>query len=129
MPWHALRSAPVVIELSEVHLCLSLLDDEDLQPRPAGERAWAAKQAELAVAELQELSAAAAANGSGSGSSSGQAAADGVSGSKGEERRGMLWSFLQHLVTMLVNKLQLRVSNVHISLQVRPASNTASSMK
>lgn len=112
MPWHALRSAPVVIELEEVHLCLGLLDGADLEPGPAGERAWAAKQAQLALAELQ----AAQEGGSNGGSSSGSSGNGG--GDAGEGRKGMLWSFLQHLVTMLVNRLQLRVRNVHVSLQV-----------
>lgn len=117
VPWHALRSAPVVIELSDVHLCLGLLDESDLAAGPAAERAWAAKQAELAVAELE---AAAAASGgvpgmAGPGGSNPAASGD---GGKAEGSKGMLWSFLQHMVTMLVNKLQLRVRNVHISLQV-----------
>ena len=118
VPWHALRIAPVVVELSDVHIRLALLGEADLEPGPAGERAWAAKQAALAVAELAALAggsdaaaaAAAAAGGVGAGGGRGEEAS--------REKRGMLWSFLQHLVAMFVNKLQLRVRSVHVSLEV-----------
>jgi hypothetical protein len=100
VPWRALRS-PVVVDLADVHLCVALRRDEELEEGPAGERAWLAKLAELAAAELAALAAA------------------GASGSEAAGRQGgVLWSFMQHVVNMLVNRLQLTVSNVHIEFEV-----------
>jgi hypothetical protein len=103
VPWRALRS-PVVVDLADVHLYVALRRDEELEEGPAGERAWLAKLAELAAAELAALAAA------------------GASGSEAAGRQGgVLWSFMQHVVTMLVNRLQLTVSNVHIEFEVGAA--------
>lgn len=105
VPWRALRS-PVVVELADVHLRVALRRDAEFEEGPAGERAWLAKQAELAAAELAALAAASAGDASG-----GAAAAAGRQG-------GVLWSFMQHVVTMLVNRLQLTVSNVTVEFEV-----------
>lgn len=102
VPWTALRS-PVVVELSDVHLCIALRRDDELTESPAAERSWLAKQAELAAAELAAL---AAANGGDSSSGAGGRAG------------GVLWSFVQHVLAMLVNRLQLSVSNVHVEFEV-----------
>ena len=107
MPWRALRS-PVVVELADVHLRVALRRDAEFEEGPAGERAWLAKQAELAAAELAALAAASAGDASG-----GAAAA--AAGRQG----GVLWSFMQHVVTMLVNRLQLTVRNVTVEFEVR----------
>lgn len=108
VPWRALRS-PVVVELTDVHLRVALRRDADFEEGPAGERAWAAKQAELAAAELAALAAASAGGGD---------AAAGV------RQGGVLWGFMQHVVTMLVNRLQLTVRNVHIEFEVGAALPT-----
>ena len=108
VPWRALRS-PVVVELADVHLRVALRRDADFEEGPAGERAWLAKQAELAAAELAALAAASA------GDASAAAAAAAAAGRQG----GVLWSFMQHVVTMLVNRLQLTVSNVTVEFEVR----------
>jgi len=100
VPWQALRS-PVVIELSDVQLRVALRTTDDLEGLPAGDRAWAAKQAQLAAAELQALAG------------GGPAPAPDAAAS-----RGVLWSLLQHLFTTLLNRLQLTVRNVHISFEV-----------
>ena len=107
VPWRALRS-PVVVELADVHLRVALRRDAECEEGPAGERAWLAKQAELAAAELAALAAASAGDASG-----GAAAA--AAGRQG----GVLWSFMQHVVTMLVNRLQLTVRNVTVEFEVR----------
>jgi Vacuolar sorting-associated protein 13, N-terminal/N-terminal region of Chorein or VPS13 len=100
VPWRALKS-PVVIDLTNVELTLSLLTPEDLSPDASSERAWAVKQAHLAAQELQELAA---------GVSSGS---DGKTPPEAKQG-GMLWSLVQHAVTMLLRRLHLSVSNVHI---------------
>ena len=103
VPWRALRS-PVVVELSDVHLRIALRRDEELSEGAAAERAWLTKQAELAAAELAAL---AAAQGGGGGSDAG-----------GTRAGGVLWSFVQHVLSMLLNRLQLSVSKVHIEFEV-----------
>ncbi|PSC70464.1 Methionine gamma-lyase isoform A [Micractinium conductrix] len=102
VPWRALRS-PVVVELSDVHLRIALRRDEELSEGAAAERAWLTKQAELAAAELAAL---AAAQGGGGGSDAG-----------GTRAGGVLWSFVQHVLSMLLNRLQLSVSKVHIEFE------------
>lgn len=110
VPWATLRSlrSPVIVELADVHLCVVLRRDEELEEGPAGERAWLAKQAELAAAELAALAAASAAGG---------ADADAAAAAAGRQG-GVLASFMQHVVAMLVNRLQLTVSGVHIQFEV-----------
>jgi hypothetical protein len=106
VPWRALRS-PVVVELADVHLRVALRRDTEFEEGPAGERAWLAKQAELAAAELAALAAASAGD---AGSTAAAAAAAGRQG-------GVLWSFMQHVVTMLVNRLQLTIRNVTVEFE------------
>ena len=62
----------------------------------------AAKQAELAALDLVRLSKPGGRPGQGAGS----------------EGSGLAWSFLSHLGTMLLNKLQMSVRNVHVCFQV-----------
>lgn len=102
VPWKALR-APVIVELSDISISITPLTEEELQQKPAQERAWAAKRACLAAAELQAL-----------------AGVDPTAASSGEDVKqgGMLWSLLQHVIGMLVNRLQLTVNNVHIMYKV-----------
>lgn len=109
VPWRALRS-PVVVELSDVHLRVALRRDADLEEGPAGERSWAAKQAELAAAELAALAAASAGGGAGG--------ADAAAGAGAGVKGGVLWGFMQHVLSMLVNRLQLTVRSVHIEFEV-----------
>ena len=144
VPWRALRS-PVVVELSgalwgpgngrvlatpppppthhpptspthppttpspkpDVYICLQLRGGDELDEQGAGERAWLAKQAELVAAELAELAP------------PGPAAHQ-----QQQPPTGVLWSFLQHLLGMLVNRLQLSVGRVHVRLE-DPATGTA----
>lgn len=70
--------------------------------RRAGVPEQAAKQAELAALDLVRLSK--------PGGRSGQGA--------GNEGSGLAWSFLSHLGTMLLNKLQMSVRNIHVCFQV-----------
>jgi len=100
VPWRALKS-PVVIDLADIELTLSLLTPEDLSYTASSERAWAVKQAHLAAQELQELAAGASSE------------SDGKPPSEAKQG-GMLWPLVQHAVTMLLRRLHLSVKNVHI---------------
>jgi len=100
VPWRALR-LPVVIDLADIELTLSLLTPEDLSHDASSERAWAIKQAHLAAQELQELAAGV------SSESDGKPLPEAKHG-------GMLWSLVQHVATMLLRRLHLSVSNVHV---------------
>ena len=55
VPWRALRSRPVVIELADVQVCAAPREEADWEEGPARRRALAAKQAQLAAAELERL--------------------------------------------------------------------------
>ena len=89
----------MVVELSEVWLVAAPRDESDWEEGPAGRRARAAKEAQLAAAEVERLSK--------------------PHGSD-KEQRGLGWSFLSHLGTMLLHRLQLRVHNVHLCFRVSP---------
>jgi hypothetical protein len=108
VPWATLRTlrSPVVVELADVRLRFALRRDEEMEEGPGGERAWAAKQAELAAAELAELAAAA-----GGGDAAAAAAAAGRQG-------GVLDSLLRHVLSVLLNRLQLTVRRLHIEFEV-----------
>ena len=67
----------------------------------AGQRAQAAKQAELAALDLIRLS-----------KPGGKAAAAGNEGSS------LASSFLSHLGTMLLNRLQMTIGNIHVCFKV-----------
>lgn len=67
-------------------------------------RAQAAKQAELAARDLMRLSRP---------GSKGMAGASAAS-----EGSGFAWSFLSHLSAMLLNRLQMTITSIHICFQV-----------
>lgn len=87
------RSAPLIIELNDVVLEATARDDADWEEGPALQRELAAKQAELAGAELAKLS----------------------------RRSGWgRWSIIESLATYLVNNLRLSINNVHVKLSSPP---------
>ncbi len=60
MPWRALRSRPVIVEMADVRLTASPREEAAWEEGPARRRALAAKQAQLAAAELERLAKAGA---------------------------------------------------------------------
>jgi len=64
IPWGRWRGGPLVVELSDVVLCISARQESDWEEGPALRRAQAAKQAQLAAAELAKLGNRVAATGS-----------------------------------------------------------------
>lgn len=113
IPWRALGSRPVVVELSGLWLLASPRDESDLEEGPARARAKAARQAQMAAEEVGGMSR------------------RGPGGSSEKEKGGYGWSFLSHLAVILLNRLQFRVKDVHFAFRdttnevhaiVRPAS-------
>ncbi len=103
-----------MIELSDVWVCVEPRTESDLEEGPGGERAWAAKQAQLSAAELKQ--AARSASMPDGGPTTGTAAEDGAGA---VEAKGLRWSLISHLLNLLLNRLQLTVRNVHIAVEVR----------
>ena len=95
IPWGRWRGGALIVELSDVVLCISSREETDWEEGPALRRAQAAKQAQLAAAELAKLGSRVAASGSGSSSqqqaeyaaaaAAGAAAGSGVRGSGSSE--------------------------------------------
>jgi len=98
IPWRALGSQPVVVELTGVWLVAAPRDESDWEEGPAGRRAEAAKEAQLAAAEMGRVSK--------------------TPGTGAEAPRGMGWSFISNLGVILLNRLQFKVNDVHICYQV-----------
>jgi hypothetical protein len=73
-------------------------DESDWEEGPAGRRAEAAKEAQLAGAEMGRVSRS--------------------PGTGAEGSRSMGWSFISHLGVLLLNRLQFKVNDVHICYQV-----------
>lgn len=101
VPWRALQSRPVVVHLSDVWLCACPRTEEEWEEDMAGKRAQAAKQAELAALDLIRLS-----------KPGGK-----VAGASGEGS-SLASSFLSHLGTMLLNRLQMTIRNIHFCFKV-----------
>ena len=104
VPWRALQSQPVLMEMSDVWLSASPRQEEEWEEASAGQRAQASKQAELAARDLMRLSR--------PGSKGAAGAANLPEGSSSG------WPFLSHLSAMLLNRLQMTITNVHVCFQV-----------
>lgn len=110
-----------MVELSDVVLCVAPREESDWEEGPALRRAQAAKQAQLAAAELAKLGSRVAATGSSGRASqatatataAGAAAAGGSSSSWG-------WMIADYVLSFLLNKLQFAVKNIHVYFQVGP---------
>eukprot|EP00803_Ostreobium_quekettii_P009394 evm.model.scf_204.13 EVM.evm.TU.scf_204.13 scf_204:99162-102872(-) len=98
VPWRALRSSPIVVELSDVTLSCTPWDEHEWSGEASIKRARAAKQAQVAAAELEKLST--------------KVAAD-----RGGDGRNFRWILMTSLWSLLLRRLQLSVSNVHIFFQ------------
>lgn len=114
------------MELSDVVLCVAPREESDWEEGPALRRAQAAKQAQLAAAELAKLGSRVAATGSSSRASqatattaAGAAAAGGSSSSWG-------WMIADYVLSFLLNKLQFAVKNIHVYFQVGTAAASRS---
>ena len=99
VPWRALRSKPVLVDLDGVSLTIAERPEADWEEAPASKRASAAKLAQLAALELQKLSA---------------PRPDATA--TGGRRSG--WSLLSYVGTFLLNTLQLNVTGVSVAFQV-----------
>lgn len=98
IPWGRWRSGPLKIELSGVTLRATARDETDWEEGPASRRAQAAKQAELASAELEKLSKRVA--------------------QAGQHANKSRWSVAEYISTYLLNSLQLSIHDVHIYFKV-----------
>ena len=89
----------MVVELTGLWLLASPRDEADWEEGPAGARAQAARQARMAAAEMESLSGVPA----------------GVTPEK--EKGGFGWSFLTNLGIILLNRLQFKLEDVHLSFR------------
>lgn len=90
--------------MSDVWLCATPRKEKEWEENLASQRAQAAKQAELAARDLMRLS---------------RPGSKGATGTPAtHEGSGFAWSFLSHLSAMVLNRLQMTISNVHVCFQV-----------
>jgi hypothetical protein len=113
------------LQLSDVTLCVTSREDADWEEGPALARAQAAKQAQLAAAELKKLGKRVEAEGrrqqqqgepplpQSASSTGGDSSGGTVSGSGGR------WSVVDWLVNFLLRQLQVTITNVHVYFEVR----------
>jgi hypothetical protein len=122
IPWGRWTGGPLVVRLKDVSLRLASRDETDWEEGPALRRAQAAKQAQLAAAELAKLGDRVARGGGGGGGAGAQPAAAGSSAAAAAAAaaaaRGGRWSLLDVVGSFLLNRLQFSVENVHLSFQV-----------
>lgn len=104
VPWQALRTKPVVVELSGVRICVTLRDESEFEEGPAKKRRSAAKVAKLKAADLETLSKRLAVE---------------KTGGAPTENRSFWWSFMSQLIAMLLNRLQLTLSDVQLCFKVQ----------
>lgn len=117
IPWGRWRGGPLVVELSDVVLCVAPREESDWEEGPALRRAQAAKQAQLAAAELAKLGSRVAATGSSSGGGAKPGAtAPAAAGAGGGTSWG--WVIADYVLSFLLNRLQFAVKNIHVYFQV-----------
>lgn len=117
IPWGRWRGGPLVVELSDVVLCVSAMQETDWEEGPALRRAQAAKQAALAAAELTKLGNRVAATGAQQ--AAGSAPAGGASSSNSSSWG---WGIMDYVMRFLLGRLQFAVKNVHLYFEVRRAA-------
>lgn len=106
----------MIVELSDVVLCLAARQESDWEEGPALRRAQAAKQAQLAAAELTKLGNRVAATGSQQQQQQ-QAPGSAESGATGSSN-SWSWMIMDYIMRFLLNRLQFSVKNVHAYFQV-----------
>lgn len=100
IPWGRLRGGPLIIELHDVTLCATARDGTDWEEGPALRRAQAAKQAQLAAAELAKLSKRM------------------TNDDEEQEAPALHWSIVDYATSFLLNRLQFSINNVHVYFKV-----------
>ncbi|KFM26704.1 Vacuolar protein sorting-associated protein 13D [Auxenochlorella protothecoides] len=105
IPWQALRS-PLILEVADARLEACLRGPEELWQEPAEARAWAGKEARLAGVEASALA----------GPEGAQESATAVP-APSQGSTGLLWGALSSLASFLVNRLQIRFTNVSLVLR------------
>jgi hypothetical protein len=132
IPWGRWAGGPLVVRLVDVTLRLAGRDETDWEEGPALRRAQAAKQAQLAAAELAKLGDRVARGGAAAASAAaapGAAAAAAAPAAAAAGARGR-WSLVDLATGFLLNRLQFSVENVHLSFEVRgPRSRRAARPK
>lgn len=123
IPWGRWRGGPLVVELSDVVLCVAPREESDWEEGPALRRAQAAKQAQLAAAELAKLGSRVAATGSSSGGGSAKPAAAAPAAAAAGAGSGTSWGWViaDYVLSFLLNRLQFAVKNIHVYFQVSSA--------
>lgn len=112
IPWGPrLHGGPLIVELSDVSLITSRRDETAWEEGPAARREQAAKQAQLAAAELSKLSSRLEADSAGAAAAAAQGA-----------KRGLRWSIADYLTSFLLNRLQLSVRRVHVCFRAPTAA-------
>ena len=88
-----------MVELSDVYFCASPWTEAQWEEGPAQRRRHAANVAQLGSAEVQKASRS-------------------LSGTSTSQKGGFGWSLLSWIGSILLNKLQLSVQQVHICIKV-----------
>jgi hypothetical protein len=119
IPWGRWRGGPLVVELSDVVLCVAPREESDWEEGPALRRAQAAKQAQLAAAELAKLGSRVA----GTGSSADRApqptaAAAAAAAASAGSGTSWAWAIADYVLSFLLNRLQFSVKHVHVYFEV-----------
>lgn len=133
IPWGRWRGGALVVELSDVVLCISSRAESDWEEGPALRRAQAAKQAQLAAAELAKLGSRVAATGQASHSIqqadyAAATAAGAAAGAAGATTAGTGlgnswgWAIVDYITSFLLNRLHFEVKNVHAFFEVSHGS-------
>jgi hypothetical protein len=119
-----------VVELSDVVLCVAPREESDWEEGPALRRAQAAKQAQLAAAELAKLGSRVAATGSSSGGTGGKAVQQAAAAATAAAGSGTSWGWMiaDYVLSFLLNRLQFSVKNVHVYFQVRCRGDACGSL-
>jgi hypothetical protein len=106
------------VELSDVVLCLAARQESDWEEGPALRRAQAAKQAQLAAAELTKLGNRVAATGSQQQQQQQQQAPGSAESGATGSSNSWSWMIMDYIMRFLLNRLQFSVKNVHAYFQV-----------
>lgn len=88
-----------MVELSDVYFCATPWKEAQWEEGPAQKRRQAANMAQLGSAEVQKASRS-------------------LSGTSTAQKGGFGWSLLSWIGSILLNKLQLSVRQVHVCLKV-----------
>ena len=88
-----------MVEISDVYVCATPRTEAQWEEGPAQKRRLAANLAQLGSADMQKASKS-------------------LSGSSTSQKGGFGWSLLSWIGSILLNKLQLSIQEVHVCLKV-----------